>query len=287
VPDALVISGVTEPAPGRSATLPLATAQPVAFVDVKPGDRVTKGSQVFSHWESPETLQAVQTGVERARKQAEAARARLRAAQQTYSRLTLKGAGTGQELQDAEAAVAVRRAEVEAAELAVQEAEQRYAAADFEFQQAFVTSPIEGVVESVDVVQGERRQPGTAFRGVQILDPRLLQCRCDLTPDQLARLENLARQYRGAWSNKAAALGLGGVPTVGRLGLAAVLLSDRIEEGVAATVEWNGRIWPASVRSVGVRADAKTGTVPMLLEVANPDQSLRCGVQVEVRLARK
>jgi multidrug efflux pump subunit AcrA (membrane-fusion protein) len=259
----------------------------VAFVDVKPGDRVTKGSQVFSHWESPETLQAVQTGVERARKQAEAARARLRAAQQTYSRLTLKGAGTGQELQDAEAAVAVRRAEVEAAELAVREAEQRYAAAEFEFQQAFVTSPIEGVVESVDVVQGERRQPGTAFRGVRILDPRLLQCRCDLTPDQLARLENLARQYAAAWSNKAAALGLGGVPTVGRLGLAAVLLSDRLEEGVAATVEWNGRIWPASVRSVGVRADARTGAVPMLLEVANPDQSLRCGVRVEARLARK
>jgi biotin carboxyl carrier protein len=58
-PNVLHVQGITEPAPGRFAKLPLATSQPVAFVDVKPGDRVKKGWQVFSHWESPERLQVV------------------------------------------------------------------------------------------------------------------------------------------------------------------------------------------------------------------------------------
>lgn len=243
----LVVAGITEPAPGRFARLPLATSQAVAFVDVKPGDRIKKGWQVFSHWESPDRLQAARIEADKTKRALEIAKARAAGAEQTLERLTkLRGTTSAQEVQDAKMAVDVRRQELQSAELAVSEAESRFAAMDFEFKQAFVTSPIDGVVASVDVVLGERRQIGGAFRGVTVLDARVLQCRCMLTHEQASLLTQ--------------------APGVRQ----AIVESDRQE-------------WPATVTSIGSLADASSGLIPVLLEVQNPDESLRCGIRVSVR----
>jgi multidrug efflux pump subunit AcrA (membrane-fusion protein) len=245
----LVLTGITEPGYGRFAKLPLATNQPVAFVDVKPGDTVEKGWQVFSHWESPDRLQAIKNDVERTKKQRKIAQTRLAAAEQSLARLEkLTGKVTPQELQDAQTLVAIRRGESEAAELSVQEADNRFTALDFEFKQAFVTSPIDGIVVSVNVVQGERRQASESFRGVTILDPTVLNCRCLVTP----RHAQWLRQPR--------------------------------ETAPLMTIFDQEQSWPAKLVHVGVMAEGATGLVPVIFEVPNPDRNLLCGIPVQVRL---
>jgi multidrug efflux pump subunit AcrA (membrane-fusion protein) len=244
----LRLTGITEPAPDRFAKLPLATSQAVAFVDVRPGDRIKKGHQVFSHWESPERLQAVKTEMEKTRKLLEVAQARHSAAEKTLARVEKLGnSASRQEREDAQTAVAVRQKECEAAELAASQAESHFNAMEFEFKQAFVTSPIDGIVAAVDVLPGERRVAGGAFRGVTILDPRVLHCRCFLTTSQLAQLKSSAS---GA-------------------------------EPRAATVELEGQTWPATVLWTGIQADAH-GRLPVVLEIKNTDETLPAGVQVQV-----
>lgn len=244
---ATIFVGVTEPAPGHFARLPLATNQPVAFVDVKAGDRVQKGWQVFSHWESPERLQAMKNELERVRKQRDIAKTRAVAADAVVTRLEkLAGSVTPQELQDATTKASISRSELEAAEASVQEVENRFTAMDFEFKQAFVTSPIEGVVVAVDVVQGERRQVTESFRGVTVLDPRLLQCRVLVTPDQATALQQLPA------------------------------------DSLHVSIRTSGRTWPATVVHIGLLAEKSSGLIPILLEVENADESLRCGIRVDV-----
>ena len=252
--------GITEPAPGKLARLPFATSQPIAFVDVKVGDRVKKGWQVFSHWESPERLQAVKNELQRTKKQREIAQMRATAADQALARLEkLQGTVAPQELQDATSLAAIRHAEMEAADLLVSEVENRFVAMDFEFKQAFVTSPIDGIVAVADVAPGERRQLGDGFRGVIVLDPSVLQCRCLLTPEQAGVLERMMSSE-----------------------------SPKPDDGARpiAVVEADGREWAAHVSSIGVLADTATGLIPVTLEVPNDDEKLRCGIRVEVRFAK-
>jgi hypothetical protein len=244
VEPSLKFTGVTEPAPDRFAKLPLATSQAVAFVDVRPGDHVKKGHQVFSHWESPERLAAVKTEMEKTKKQLEVAQTKHAAAKRTLARIEKLGnTATKQELEDAQTAVDVRNKECEAAELAANQAESHFNAMEFEFKQAFVTSPIDGIVAAVDILPGERRVSGGPFRGVTILDPRVLYCRCFLSTAELARLKA---------ANEKAAL-----------------------------VELETKTWPAKIVWTGIQADAH-GRVPVVLEVQNADESLPAGVQVQV-----
>jgi hypothetical protein len=277
------VSGITEPAAGRYAQLPLATGQPVAFVDVKPGDRIQRGWQVFSHWESPEALQAVRKEIDRAQKLFAASQARYTAAVAALGRLRRAGMSTSpQELQDAEATVAVRQAEMNAAQTICDMTRQRYAAAEFEFNQAFVTSPIDGIVASVAVVPGERRQLSATFRGVTVLDLRVLQCRCLLSPAQVQKLDRLPGQHRWAWIGKATSAGLAATRGSGPLSAAAGAAFDRLHEGLTVTVEHGERTWPATITSIGIRFEEQNNRVPVLLEVENPEERLRCGLGVEV-----
>lgn len=254
-PDHLHISGTTEAAPGRIAKISLATNQAVAFVDVKLGDPVKKGWQVFSHWESPEGLEAIKGEITRAKGAIAAASARSDAAHQALTRLTrARNAVTAQELEDAQALATVRAAELSAAEATLDIAELRFAEADFHFQQAFVTSPIDGVVVDVSVTPGERRQIGGPFRGIVILDPRVLSVRCTVPPAQLLTLQRMSRKS---------------------------------VEGLHATVECGGKSYPATLKTVGLRADDRTRNIPVLLEVQNPAEELRCGILVTVTLSPK
>jgi multidrug efflux pump subunit AcrA (membrane-fusion protein) len=263
----VIVVGVTEPAPGRYARLPLATSQAVAYLDVKPGDRVTKGLQVFSHYESPDRLQAVQAETEKSKKLLEVAKVRAAAAERTLARLDrLKTQATDQEREDAQTAADVRKQELAAAELAVTEAERRFKATEFEFKQAFVTSPIDGIVTSVDVVLGERRQVGNAFRGVTVLDPRVLYCRCMLTAEQIEKI-GPAQNRDDTLDSAKRAPAPSAQPT----------RTNRV------VVESQNRKYEAAIASVGAIADGSSGFIPVLVEVKNPDESLRVGVRAEVR----
>lgn len=247
------VQGVLEAAPGALVKLPLATSQPVAFIDVQPGDKIEKGWQVFSHWESPERLHAMKNEWERAKKQLDLAKIRSTAADQTLARLQKLGATVpSQELQDAEATALLRRGEIEAAELGVSETHNRFVAMEAEFKQAFVTSPIEGIVASVDVVPGERRQVGGTFRGVTVIDPHKLVCRSAVTT-------KMARQLR----------------------------EDLLAQRTSATILCDGSEYPATLATVGVLADSATGLVPVWLDVPNEDQKLFCGGRVEVRFRQE
>ena len=272
--DSLCISGVTEPAHGRYAKLPLATSQAVAFVDVKPGDRIKKGWQVFSHWESPERLQAMKTELEKMKKIFAVAQTRAAASKQTVERLRkVQRNVAAQEMQDAETMATIRNGELETAELAVAEVESRYVAMEFEFNQAFVTSPIDGTVVSVDVIPGERRQAGSGFRGVTILDARVLHCRCLLDQQQISFLERLASR---ASSQTVATQSV--VPAADKQPDVRAIQPLRIHP----TIESEGIDRSATIVSISLLADAKTGLIPVVLEIQNPDERLRCGVHVNV-----
>ena len=261
----LAVSGVTEPAPGKYAKLPLATSQAVAFVDVKVGDRVKKGWQCFSHWESPERLQAMKGDLEKTRKLLDVAKTRSTAAAQTVERLKkLKGTLSAQELQDADTNDSIRRGELEAAQAAVNQSESQFAAMEFEFNQAFVTSPIEGIVVSVDVIPGERRQLSGAFRGVTVMDPRVLHCRCLLNQEQLAKLQHLVQDSSAATADTGS-------------------FDDRLKKSIQADVEFDGRKFAASIAWIGLQADANE-LIPLTLEVQNPAEQLRSGLRVNAVL---
>jgi multidrug efflux pump subunit AcrA (membrane-fusion protein) len=246
------VPGLIEPTPDRFARVPLATSQAVAYIDVKVGDQVKKGLQLFSHWESPDRLQAMKLDVQKTKKLLELTETRLKSAEQNLARVEkLDRSASAQEREDAETAAAIRRQEVEAATLAVAEAERMFAATDFEFKQAFVTSPIDGIVAAVDVTLGERRQVGNAFRGVTVLDSTVLHCRTLLNAEQIATVRRTQNTERA-------------LPDAG------------------PRIEYSGRQIPATVVAVSAIADAKTGLVPVTFEVPNTDEMLRVGIRVDV-----
>jgi biotin carboxyl carrier protein len=266
-PTELRISGLTEPAPGKYAKLPLATSQAVAFVDVKLGDRVKKGWQCFSHWESPERLQAVKADLEKTKKLLEVSRTRATAATQTVERLKKlrQGMLSAQELQDAETNAAVRQGELEVAQLAVHQSESQFTAMEFEFNQAFVTSPIDGVVIAVDVIPGERRQLSGPFRGVTVMDARVLHCRCVLNQQQLTILQRFIQKTPLASADSSNT-------------------SEHLKKALDASVESDDRMWEATVKWIGLQADPGNGLIPVILEVQNPTEDLRSGIHVDVVL---
>lgn len=262
--DDLRVSCVTEPAVGRFARMSLATSQAVAFIDVKPGDRVKKGWQLFSHWESPERLKAAKTELAKTRKLLDIAKSQSAAADKTLARTKKAGTGiTAQELQDAETAAIVRQHESDAAELAVSESESRYSAMEFEFKQAFVTSPIDGIVVAVDVVLGERRQVGGAFRGVTVVDPSVLYARCLLSQRQVALLTRSEGNGKPSESSKDSREG-------------------DTAHAVRVSLESDGERWDAKIESVSAAAEAESGMVPVILEIENPKGNLRPGIRADV-----
>lgn len=240
------ISAVTENAPGYLAKLPLATAEPVAFIDVQPGDRVEKGWQVFSHWESPERLQVIKVRLDRAKQLQAIAADQLEVAKRNAQRAhRLRKQLSGTEVDEIINTLRVRKKELAAATLRVSEAENRFEAENYEFKQSFVTSPIAGYVESVDIALGERRQVGGPFRGVTIVNVDKVYARGWLTFSDVDLFANTLKQ------NQCAAL------------------SDGVR-------------FKASVVMVGRIADSTTNQLPIVVEIENPEQKLRIGQVVKL-----
>jgi RND family efflux transporter MFP subunit len=139
------------------------------------------------------------------------------------------------------------------AELAVRktEAEQRAAQAGLDSSEAelehfSVGAVIDGVVSWLDVYPGLVSRPGTSLWG-EIVDLRELDVRCELTPQQADE---------------------------------GVALGQEVDLWVADTQ----RLLPRGrLIFIGPVADQKSGLVPVLVRLKNPDQRLRCGVSVSMR----
>jgi multidrug resistance efflux pump len=131
------------------------------------------------------------------------------------------------------------------AEMHERAAEAAWESAQAELQHYVVTAPIDGVVSWLDVSPGMVSRPGTSLWG-EILDLREIDVRCELTVDQ----------------------------------------ADRFSVGQPADVrsrEANRESGMGRVVFVGLTADTSTGRVPVVVRLPNPNERLRCGVQVRVR----
>jgi RND family efflux transporter MFP subunit len=108
-----------------------------------------------------------------------------------------------------------------------------------------VQALMDGVVNWLEVHPGTVSRPGTTVWG-EILDIKVLDVRCELPPDQ----------------------------------------ADRVKVGATADVVKvkGGDVYgQAKVLFVGIEADKKTGLMPVLLRIENPEEKLKCGVAVTVR----
>ena len=118
-------------------------------------------------------------------------------------------------------------------------------AAQAELEHYLVTAPIDGIITWLEVHPGMVSRPGTTVWG-EILDLREIDVRCDVTVEQADRLA-LGQEAEFQIANSAQAKGTG------------------------------------HAVFIGIVADSKTGLVPVLIRVANPQECLRCGVPVHVR----
>ncbi|HMF13395.1 MAG TPA: efflux RND transporter periplasmic adaptor subunit, partial [Gemmataceae bacterium] len=117
--------------------------------------------------------------------------------------------------------------------------------AEAELEHYTVVSQIDGVVASLDVCPGTVSRPGTSVWG-EVLDLSVIDVRCDVTPE----------------------------------------VADTLRTGQAAEVRLNGRStggMSGKIASVAIAADPKTGRVPVLVRLDNPEMRLRCYVDVKVR----
>ncbi len=283
----MVLSGKTQPAPGKAAKIAPVVLHPVEQVLVTVGDRVkkdqelvkidedepkadmlTKKAAVAEMEASLARLKAEPRhhDIEEAESSAETYRVAARAAKQLLDRLEpayAKGAIPEQRYHDAKAdsdraeadakaatarlnRLRKRPYDQEVAELTarVEGAKQALKSAEAELEHYTVTAPIEGVVTSLDVVPGTVSRPGTTVWG-EILDLSVIDVRCDVTPDQ----------------------------------------ADQISAGQEAEVTREGKsdVLKGQVANVGIAADRQTGKIPVLVRLKNPDNRLRCYIDVKVR----
>jgi RND family efflux transporter MFP subunit len=242
----LEVVGHTQCAPGRRASIAPVPLHPVIEVKVAAGDRVTKGQLLvkMDDDEARADVRLKQALLESAQHSSNEARRFL--AKALANRQVLPE----QKLYEAELAARKSAADERAARAALDSAEA-------ELEHFSVGAVIDGIVSRLDVYPGLVSRPGTAVWG-EIVDLRELDVRCELTPEQADELEPAQDSAQHA--------------TV-RLGATSVEVRARGE-----------RLLPgARLVFVGPVADPKTGLVPVLVRVPNPDQRLRCGVPVSVR----
>jgi multidrug resistance efflux pump len=280
-------TGRTQPAPGRSATIAPVVLHPVDAVPVKLGDRVKK-DQVLVVIDADEqkavveakkaALAEMKAGLvkfkaqpreqERAEARAglEATRVSLKEARRFLERvedLWVSGALSEKVYFDGMAARARFEAEERAAvarlekllkmpiaeeitelEAKIATAEANLKAELFELEHYTVQAPIAGVITRLEVNVGMVSRPGTTNWG-DILDLSELDVRCELTSRQ----------------------------------------ADQVRVGQKADVSLPGvpdRRWPGTITYIGQAAN-KDGRIPVLIRVANPQETLRANVEVKVR----
>jgi membrane fusion protein (multidrug efflux system) len=282
------VVGKTQPARGRSSTIAPVVLHAAVEVLVAPGDRVkkyqplvkldddeaqadvrAKKAALAELQASLAKLKAQPRAEERAEARAglESARVSATEARRVLARLEAlwqAGALSLARYHEASAAALKAAADERASkarlerllrqpvELEVAEVQARVAAAQavLEVAQAelshyTVTAATDGVVSWLKVNPGTVSRPGTAVWG-EIVDLREVEVHCALPPRQ----------------------------------------AERVAVGQAAEVSLNcdaAARWPGRVAFVGVAADQRSGKVPVVIRVANPQERLRYNVEVTVR----
>ena len=242
------VVGRTQCAPGRRASIAPVPLHPVIEVKVVPGERVTKGQLL------------VKMDDDEARADVRLKRALLESAQYSTNEarrfltkaLSKREILPEQRLHEAELAHRKAEADQRAAQAALDSSEA-------ELEHFSVGAGIEGVVSWLDVYPGFVSRPGTSVWG-EIVDLRELDVRCELTAEQADELS---------------------------LGQAAEVRTTEPAQRASGAAQHPSsaaqRLQGARVVFIGPVADAKSGLVPVLVRLPNPEQRLRCGVPVSVR----
>jgi multidrug efflux pump subunit AcrA (membrane-fusion protein) len=282
------LTGKTQPAPGRVAKIQPAVLHPVVEIKVKLGDKVKKEqplvkidddepqADVRSKKAIYEELKASLARLKEEPRKEEHAEARSilenakvcrEEARQILDRiepLFRTGSVAEQRFHEArhhlakcqgdEAAAAARLArllkrpfarEVAELEARIKAAAENVKGAEAELEHYTVVSQIDGVVSSLDVHLGMVSRPGTTDWG-EILDLSVIDVRCEVSPE----------------------------------------VADTLRTGQTAEVRANGRSTGGSsgkIAFIGIAADPKTGRIPVLVRLDNPEGRLRCYVDVKVR----
>ncbi len=131
--------------------------------------------------------------------------------------------------------------------------------AKFELEHYTVESPIDGVVNRLDVYLGMVSRPGTTIWG-EILDLSEIDVACQLSLTQVEKLEA---------GQKSKVLTANGMRYFGQE-------ADVLHKETAA------KLGTGVVVFIGLEAD-KDGNLPVLVRLDNPDYKLRCEVPVQLR----
>ena len=282
------IAGKTQPAPGRIAKIAPVVLHPVVDVMVKVGDRVKKEqplvkldddepqADVRARKAMHEELRASLARLKEeprheeqneARANLETIKVILEESQQLFERLeplARRGAVAEQRFHEAKhqvsrakadhAAAAARLArlqkrpferEVAEFEARIKAAAENVKSAEAELEHYTVVSLIDGVVASLNVSPGMVSRPGTSEWG-EVLDLSVIDVRCDVSPEtaDLLRIDRLAE----------------------------VRVNGKSSGGMTGKVAF-----------IGIAADKKTGLIPVLVRLDNPECRLRCYIDVKVR----
>jgi HlyD family secretion protein len=282
------LAGKTQPAPGRIAKIQPAVLHPVVEVMVKLGDKVKKEQPLVKidddepqadvrskkaayeelkaslarlkeepRKEEQSEARAVLANYKVCREEAEHVLARLEPlfrsggiAEQRYheARHQLAKCQADEAAGDARLARLLKRPferEVAELEARVKAAAENVKGAEAELEHYTVTSQIDGVVSSLDVQLGMVSRPGTTDWG-EILDLSVIDVRCDVSAE----------------------------------------IADSLRTAQAAEVRANGRSaggLSGKIAFIGIAADPKSGRIPVLVRLDNPEGRLRCYVEVKVR----
>ncbi|HQR05502.1 MAG TPA: efflux RND transporter periplasmic adaptor subunit [Gemmatales bacterium] len=118
-----------------------------------------------------------------------------------------------------------------------------------ELEHYVVTAPIDGVINKLDVHLGMVSRPGTTIWG-EILNLKELDVRCLVSSEQADQIE----------------------------------VGQKVEIRRQGTLLTPGEVILGKVTFIAFAAEKEGGPIPVLIRFTNPQEKLRCGIAVQVRI---
>jgi RND family efflux transporter MFP subunit len=230
------VAGRTQCVPKGKALIAPVPLHPVEEVLVQVGDRVKKGQPLvkIDADEQQAEVRAKKAALENAHIASKEAKRFLAAVEKHHDVLP--------EQKCFEVRTAALKAEAD-----IRVAKALLESAEAELEHYTIVSPIDGVVNRLDVYVGMVSRPGTTIWG-EILDLSEIDVRCELSPDQAAQV-SIGQSAEVRTVKDKAVLGVG------------------------------------KVVFVGLAADRATGLVPAVVRLANSEWKVRSEIPVQVFIA--